>query len=515
MASEMPGALVDVESLEKAMNEAAEGVQKLVDKLKSSVGADRIQAASSVGKLLDSRSSQLLFFGAGGVQTLVGMLQNGQEIEREKATEILVKLSETKEIHAAIIAEGCVPELVKVLRDGRAGEKARAAEALVKLSENEQNHATLLSEGAVSALFAHARDLSGARQEATAPSGQEFALSSGNGVASTSFNESDFNEFKSKTSEFLSRLDTHMDDPVNVMVSSGGESLLGLLLRVGNAREKERALYVLKPIAERSVSSTINRLIPDLIKLLKGTDIHVQVAAASVLGLLANQDELKSVEMGKLGVVLPLVALLQTTEEHSRRDVFYALLNVSYCKENSAAFVDAGATPLLLAALRGGENNEKSLALGVIGNLTETSQGLIAFAQLGGIPIYLDLISDEQRQHKFAVEQCFSSILNSAAALRVLNAGSVISILVALVRYSNRRHPLFDSALKQLAKLSEDPHSLNVTVNTRVIQFLAELASDSNFVVKQTAARILECLPVRSDEIAAQPLKRARTDSSN
>ncbi|XP_021770150.1 U-box domain-containing protein 3-like isoform X2 [Chenopodium quinoa] len=172
-------------------------------------------------------------------------------------------------------------------------------------------------------------------------------------------------------------------------------------------------------------------VIKPLIHVLKtGTDTAKENSAAALFSLSLLEDY-KS-KIGRSGASKVLVDLLARGTVRGKKDAATALFNLSICHENKARIVQAGAVKHLIELLDPPTGMvDKSVAL--LANLSTISEGRMAIAKEGGIPLIVEIVeSGSQRGKENAASVLLQLCLNSPKFCNLVLQEGAVPPLVAL-----------------------------------------------------------------------------------
>lgn len=127
-----------------------------------------------------------------------------------------------------------------------------------------------------------------------------------------------------------------------------------------------------------------------LIHVLKCGSMVARENAAATLSSLAVLEEYK-IRIGRTAAVKALVDLLGSGNLRGKKDAATALFSLSIIHENKARIVQAGAVRHLVQLMDpDGGMVDKAVAL--VANLSTISEGCLAIAQVGGIPLLVEVV---------------------------------------------------------------------------------------------------------------------------
>lgn len=172
-------------------------------------------------------------------------------------------------------------------------------------------------------------------------------------------------------------------------------------------------------------------IIEPLIHVLKtGTDTAKENSAAALFSLSLLEDF--KLKIGRSGAVKVLVDLLAQGTVRGKKDAATALFNLSICHENKARIVQAGAVNYLVQLLDPSTGMvDKSVAL--LANLSTISEGRVAIAKQGGIPLIVEIVeSGSQRGKENAASVLLQLCLNNNKYCNLVLQEGAVPPLVAL-----------------------------------------------------------------------------------
>ncbi|KNA21228.1 hypothetical protein SOVF_045050 isoform A [Spinacia oleracea] len=172
-------------------------------------------------------------------------------------------------------------------------------------------------------------------------------------------------------------------------------------------------------------------VIEPLIHVLKtGTDTAKENSAAALFSLSLLEDY--KLKIGRSGASKVLVDLLARGTVRGKKDAATALFNLSICHENKARIVQAGAVKYLVQLLEPNTGMvDKSVAL--LANLSTISEGRLAIAKEGGIPLIVEIVdSGSQRGKENAASVLLQLCLNNTKFCNLVLQEGAVPPLVAL-----------------------------------------------------------------------------------
>lgn len=172
-------------------------------------------------------------------------------------------------------------------------------------------------------------------------------------------------------------------------------------------------------------------VIEPLIHVLKtGTDTAKENSAAALFSLSLLEDY--KLKIGRSGASKVLVDLLAQGTVRGKKDAATALFNLSICHENKARIVQAGAVKYLVQLLDPSSGMvDKSVAL--LANLSTISEGRLAIAKEGGIPLIVEIVeSGSQRGKENAASVLLQLCLSSTKFCNLVLQEGAVPPLVAL-----------------------------------------------------------------------------------
>ncbi|CAO2826605.1 unnamed protein product [Amaranthus hypochondriacus] len=172
-------------------------------------------------------------------------------------------------------------------------------------------------------------------------------------------------------------------------------------------------------------------IIEPLIHVLRtGNDTAKENSAAAIFSFSLLEDF--KLKIGRSGAVKVLVDLLARGTVRGKKDAATALFNLSICHENKARIVQAGAVKHLVQLLEPSTGMvDKSVAL--LANLSTISEGRVAIAKEGGIPLIVEIVeSGSQRGKENAASVLLQLCLYSTKFCNLVLQEGAVPPLVAL-----------------------------------------------------------------------------------
>uniref|UniRef100_A0A803M7M8 RING-type E3 ubiquitin transferase n=1 Tax=Chenopodium quinoa TaxID=63459 RepID=A0A803M7M8_CHEQI len=232
---------------------------------------------------------------------------------------------------------------------------------------------------------------------------------------------------------------SHVDELHNMdnRIIAGKCGVIGPLISLLHSDVKITQEHAVTALLNLSLNEEIKARIAEagviepLIHVLKtGTDTAKENSAAALFSLSLLEDY-KS-KIGRSGASKVLVDLLARGTVRGKKDAATALFNLSICHENKARIVQAGAVKHLIELLDPPTGMvDKSVAL--LANLSTISEGCMAIAKEGGIPLIVEIVeSGSQRGKENAASVLLQLCLNSPKFCNLVLQEGAVPPLVAL-----------------------------------------------------------------------------------
>ncbi|KAG5246352.1 U-box domain-containing protein [Salix suchowensis] len=229
------------------------------------------------------------------------------------------------------------------------------------------------------------------------------------------------NEVKTKVAEELRLLAKHdMENRIIIGHSGAIRPLLSLLYSEVKITQEHAvtALLNLSINEENKAMIAEAGAIEPLVHVLRTGNDGAKENSAAALFSLSFLEEYKA-KIGRAGAVKALVDLLASGTIRGKKDAATALFNLSIFHENKARIVQAGAV--------------KYLAVALLANLSTISEGRLAIAKAGGIPLLVEVVeSGSQRGKENAASILMQLCLNSPKFCTLVLQEGAVPPLVAL-----------------------------------------------------------------------------------
>ncbi|KAL4197571.1 hypothetical protein AMTRI_Chr04g251800 [Amborella trichopoda] len=233
-----------------------------------------------------------------------------------------------------------------------------------------------------------------------------------------------------------------MEDPDGTLASVA-QCIEQLRRGASNAQEKENALRQLLDLIDTrdnafSAVGSHSQAVPILVSILRSGSLGVKILAATVLGSLCKEDELRvKVLLG--GCIPPLLGLLKSSSKEGQVAAAKAIYAVSQggAKDHvgSKIFSTEGVVPVLWEQLQPGlhiENSVDSLLTGALKNLSTCTEGFWpATVQAGAVDILVKLLVNGQSTTQANVCFLLATMMMELASVcpRVLEADATKQLL--------------------------------------------------------------------------------------
>lgn len=253
--------------------------------------------------------------------------------------------------------------------------------------------------------------------------------------------KSPLNEAQTKAAEELRSLAKNDMENRILIGQSGAVKPLISLLRSNVKITQEHAVTALLNL---SINENIKSMIAEsgavepLIHILKtGNTCAKENAAAALFSLSLLEDY--RVKIGQSGAVKPLVDLLGTGTLRGKKDAATALFNLSIFHENKARIIQAGAVKYLVE-LMDPESQMVDKSVALLSNLASVSEGCLAIAREGGIPLLVEVVeTGSHRGKENAASILLQLCLSSPKYCRLVLQEGAVPPLVALSQSGTSR----------------------------------------------------------------------------
>ncbi|KAJ6353632.1 hypothetical protein OIU76_002621 [Salix suchowensis] len=280
-----------------------------------------------------------------------------------------------------------------------------------------------------------------------------------------------------------------MEDPDGTLASVA-QCIEQLRQSSTSVQEKEYALRQLRELVETrenafSAVGSHSQAVPVLVSLLRSGSLGVKIQAATVLGSLCKENELRvKVLLG--GCIPPLLGLLKSSSEEGQIAAAKTIYAVSQggAKDHvgSKIFSTEGVVPVLWELLRNGLKTGKlvdNLLTGALKNLSSSTEGFwSATIQAGGVDILVKLLttgqSDTQANVCFLLacmmmedESICSKVLAAEATkelLKLLGPGNEASVRAEAAGALKSLSAQCKVARQEIAKSNGIPALINATI---------------------------------------------------
>ncbi|KAJ8599422.1 hypothetical protein CTAYLR_008006 [Chrysophaeum taylorii] len=238
--------------------------------------------------------------------------------------------------------------------------------------------------------------------------------------------------------------------------------------------------------------------IPLLVELgMSGSD-RAKRNVARVLSQLACNDENKKT-IAKAGAIPVLVKLVEGGNDNDAAREWAAgtLQDLAVNDENKISIANAGAIPVLVKLAKDGTDGAKTRATGALLNLACNSENQIAIANAGAIPVLIELAeggNDAAREN--AAGAMGNLAVNAENQIAIAKAGA-IPVLVKLTKDGN------DAARKNapgaLAYLAVNAENKIAIAKAGAIPVLVKVARDGDEEARENAAAALSNLALNDE----------------
>nr|XP_043636984.1 U-box domain-containing protein 3 [Erigeron canadensis] len=249
------------------------------------------------------------------------------------------------------------------------------------------------------------------------------------------------NETQTKSAEELRFLaKNNMENRILIGQSGAIRPLLSLL----HSNVKLTQEHAVTALLNLSINGNIKSMIAEagavepLIHVLETGNTCAKENAAAALFSLSLLEEYR-VKIGQSGAIKPLVDLLGSGTLRGKKDAATALFNLSIFHENKARIIQAGAVKYLVELMDPDTQMvDKSVAL--LSNLSSISEGCLAIAREGGIPLLVEVVeTGSQRGKENAASILLQLCLCSPKYCRLVLQEGAVPPLVALSQSGTSR----------------------------------------------------------------------------
>ncbi|KAI3678801.1 hypothetical protein L6452_38104 [Arctium lappa] len=232
----------------------------------------------------------------------------------------------------------------------------------------------------------------------------------------------------------------NMENRIIIGESGAIQPLLSLL----HCNSKLTQEHAVTALLNLSINGNIKSMIAEasaiepLIFVLETGNTCAKENAAAALFSLSLLEEYR-VKIGQSGAIKPLVDLLGSGTLRGKKDAATALFNLSIFHENKARIIQAGAVRYLVELMDPATQMvDKSVAL--LSNLSTISEGCLAIAREGGIPLLVEVVeTGSQRGKENAASILLQLCLNSPKYCRLVLQEGAVPPLVALSQSGTSR----------------------------------------------------------------------------
>ncbi|XP_071738160.1 U-box domain-containing protein 3 [Rutidosis leptorrhynchoides] len=272
--------------------------------------------------------------------------------------------------------------------------------------------------------------------------------SSPNDLTTLSYVKKLVNDLKSSTNEsqtkaaeqlrFLAK--NNMENRIMIGQSGAIQPLVSLL----HSNVKLTQEHAVTALLNLSINGNIKLMIAEsgavepLIHVLKTGNMCAKENAAAALFSLSLLEEYR-VKIGQSGAVKPLVDLLGLGTLRGKKDATTALFNLSIFHDNKARIIQAGAVKYLVE-LMDPESQMVDKSVALLSNLSSISEGCLAIAREGGIPLLVEVVEmGSQRGKENAASILLQLCLCSPKYCRLVLQEGAVPPLVALSQAGTAR----------------------------------------------------------------------------
>lgn len=246
--------------------------------------------------------------------------------------------------------------------------------------------------------------------------------------------KSQLDEVQTVAAEELRLLAKHnMDNRIIIGQCGAITPLLSLLYSEVNLTQEHAVTALLNLSINEDNKAMIAEAgaIEPLIHVLKTGNDGAKENSAAALFSLSLLDEFKA-KIGRSGAVKALVDLLSSGTLRGKKDAATALFNLSIFHENKARLVQAGAVKYLIE-LMDPDTGMADKAVALLANLSTITEGRLAIARGGGIPLLVEAVeSGSQRGKENAASILLQLCLHSPKFCTMVLQEGAVPPLVAL-----------------------------------------------------------------------------------
>ncbi|KAL8159614.1 hypothetical protein V2J09_001151 [Rumex salicifolius] len=299
---------------------------------------------------------------------------------------------------------------------------------------------------------------------------------------------------------------TSMEDPDGT-IASVAQCIEQLRQNSSTAQEKEYTLRKLLELIETRENAlgavgSHSQAVPVLVSLLRSGSLSVKIEAASVLGSLCKENELRvKVLLG--GCIPPLLGLLRSSSSDGQIAAAKTIYAVSQgdAKDHvgSKIFSTEGVVPVLWELLDRGHkagNVVDELMTGALKNLSGSTGGFwSATVRAGGVNILLKLLATGESRTQANV--CFllaSMMMEDASVCPIVLEGEAIKLLLKLLGPGNEASVRAEAAgaLKSLSAQCKDARKEIANANGIPTLINATIAPSKEFMQGEYAQALQE-----------------------
>ena len=407
-------------------------------------------------------------------QTYVSMLLQGSPKQKEIAAYALSSMIFTqRSLAREVVAAGAIPVLTSMLRESDAALNEVASHALCSIAREKEFTGSVVAAGATPLLVAIAT------RHTAAPIQIEAAIDALGGVAQNK-------------------------DYTKVVVEAGVLAVLGRLLQAASDPVKEAAAYTLSVITQNKaqIDAVVSaQILPVIVTML----VRWIIASRSHVYSADRKDELVTNALGNIarsgahtaavveaGAVPVLVSMLQGGEGGLQKAAADTLSIISQSHRHTSVVVAAGAVPVLVSILQAGNEDLRQIATDAISNIVQNQEHIGAVVAAGVLPV---LVSHLQSCHdglkELATIATKSIARNHTYSSAVVDAGAV-PVLVSLLKGPNEE--LSEVAADALKEIAHNELHTDAVVSAGAVPALLTILQAGNTELRLVATESLRSI---------------------
>mmetsp|Transcript_5721 Transcript_5721/g.16057 ORF Transcript_5721/g.16057 Transcript_5721/m.16057 type:complete len:924 (+) Transcript_5721:137-2908(+) len=470
---------------------------------------------------------------AGVVPLLVGLLESPHTDTRKEAMLGLLALSDQDRARDTLRQQGAVLLLVDMLQAEAAEYSEYSAKVLHALAMHEDSREAIAEAGALEALvkMLDVQDGVSASNEAAAlalqtlaydnpDNSRQLAESGAHGklleLLGSAVLDNNINTQAAAGTALLNLAQVNEEVRSDLVGAQGGLDLLVEVLNMSCSDHlfADEALSSEAAASQEAAASLIGMLaeddddcadaigktpaIPRCVELLSSNNIGSKRASAWALRHLASTDD-NRVAMTEAGAIVPLVQLLcenysgDEQGDEAQTAAAGALQILAMNDACSEAIAQAGGIPGLVHCLHDGSDFLKVVAAGALGTLAYNHNNCVEIVQTGGIPALVELLRNDNgvEGQESAAVALYSLAGNEDNRVMIMEAGAIPPLVRMIQSDSPEAQEAAAQALGGLAKTQACRESI---AQMEAIPSLVELLGAPEHSMFEEAARALHNL---------------------